>query len=470
MSLQFAKNDTVTIDITGFGNDGEGIGHADGYTLFVAGAVPGDSLRAKILKANKYYGFARIEEILKPSPDREAPVCPVFKKCGGCSLLHINYASELKYKETKVRECVERIGGFAPGSYSFHPIIGMNDGSIRPLNFRNKAQFPVGRNSDGELAAGFFAKRSHRIIPIDSCPVEAPVTAFLLKGLIRFCNDFHILPYDESTGRGLLRHLMTRCGFTTGEVGVCLVINGRKLPNSSEFVEYMKAAVASYKEASNTTLKLTSVTLNVNTDKTNVIMGSRLITLFGNPYITDNIGKYKFNISPLSFFQVNPEETVRLYNKALEFAELKGFETVWDLYCGIGTISLFLSSHAKEVYGVEIVPEAIENAKENARLNDISNVHFSVGAAENVAESLPRPDVIVVDPPRKGCDARLISTMIKYKPKRLVYVSCDPATLARDLRLLCDADSGCFKLTDVQAVDQFSGSPHVETVARLELV
>ena len=473
------KNDILDLVITGFGNEGEGIGHADGYTLFVAGAVPGDEIKARVLKANKNFGFAKIEEFVKVSPDRRKPICPYFSKCGGCSLLHVDYEAEKKYKKEKVFDCVTRIGKIAPETFEMKPVIGLDECEGRPKHYRNKAQFPV-RMADAAnpyaIKAGFFAPRSHRIVEINECAIEAPVTSFLLDALKKFCYEYKVKAYDEETGRGIVRHLMTRTGAESGEVGVCLIINAKNLPHADEFVKAMQDGIEAFNKADaegfsafKNELKLASVCVNINMKQTNVIMGNKLVKLYGNDYITDKIGNVSFHISPMSFFQVNPIQTVKLYEKALSYAHLTGNEVVWDLYCGIGTISLFLAKKAREVYGVEIIPEAIENARENAKLNGITNAVFKVGAAEGVAEKLPKPDVIVVDPPRKGCDEKLIKTILKHAPERLVYVSCDPGTLARDLRLLCDVDNGgCYKVLEVQPVDQFAGSAHVESVVRLQ--
>ena len=489
------KNDIFIVDITDLTNEGEGVGKGDdGFTFFIHGAIPGDRVKASVTKMKKTYGYARIVEILEPSKDRVEPMCPVAGKCGGCSLLHMSYESELRFKENKVKAAIERIGGFEEGSFDIEPIIGFpriehlnalhqeeafqknSDVKIdvtRPTHYRNKAQFPVGRDSDGKLVTGFFAGRSHRIIPVDDCMIEHEVTGEILRCVKSYMMKNHVTAYDEASGKGLIRHIMVRVGFATGEVGVCLVINGDNIPAKEELVNAIKDAVFEFSIEVVFTdnlnvkneLSLKSLSLNINKENTNVIMGHKLITIFGNNYITDEINGIKFHISPMSFYQVNHTGVEKLYGKALEFAGLSGEETVWDLYCGIGTISLFLAKKAKKVYGVEIVPEAIENAKENANLNGIENADFYVGAAETLALSLPKPDVIVVDPPRKGCDEKLLETMLKYMPEKIVYVSCDPATLARDLKILCE--NSTYKLKKVQPVDMFSGSCHVETVCLL---
>lgn len=500
------KNEEFSGEIIDLSSEGEGILKSeDGFTFFIHGGVPGDKVRASVTKLKKTYGYARIVEILEPSKDRVKPFCPVAGRCGGCNLLHMSYESELKFKENKVKAAIERIGGFPEGSFEFEPIIGfLNDENLnepchavygyentdgqfdtsRPTHYRNKAQFPVGKDSDGKIVTGFFAGRSHRIIPIEDCEIEHVVTGDILRAVKEYMKKNHVTAYDEASGKGLIRHVMVRVGFATGEVGVCLVINGEKVKAENELALGLKNAIsdfakkkdylkninlndsfASNKEKNLDALKLTSLTLNINKQKTNVIMGNKLITIFGKDYITDEINGIKFHISPMSFYQVNHTGVEKLYGKALEFAGLSGKEAVWDLYCGIGTISLFLAKKAKMVYGVEIVPEAIENAKENALLNGITNVDFEVGAAETIAPNLPKPDVIVVDPPRKGCDGKLLETILKYESEKIVYVSCDPATLARDLKILCEGQK--YSLDKVQPVDMFSGSVHVETVCLL---
>lgn len=480
------KNEEFTTEIIDMTNEGEGVGKSDdGFTFFIHGGITGDVVKASVTKVKKTYGYARIVEIIMPSKDRVEPMCPVAGKCGGCSLLHMSYESELRFKENKIKAAIERIGGFEEGRFEFEPIIGFGD--ARPLHYRNKAQFPVGKDSDGNIVTGFYAGRSHRIIPVENCQTQHEVTGDILRCVKAYMKKNHVTAYDEVSGKGLVRHVMVRIGFATGEVGICLVINGNSVPAEGELIALIRETIENFSNQENVAqingqseageskqdnteraagkLRLTSLTLNINKEKTNVIMGRKLITLYGNDYITDEINGIKFHISPLSFYQVNHTGVQSLYGKALEFAKLSGKETVWDLYCGIGTISLFLARNAKRVYGVEIVPEAIENAKENAALNDISNVKFQVGAAEDIAPKLPKPDVIVVDPPRKGCDEKLLETILKYLPEKIVYVSCDPATLARDLKILCE--NKAYKLEKVRPVDMFSGSFHVETVVLL---
>ncbi len=450
--MEYRKNDLVTLEIEDCGIDGEGIGKADGFTVFVKDAVIGDTVTAKIMKSKKHYGYGKLMEILKPSPYRVEPKCAFARQCGGCQLQALSYEQQLVFKTNKVKGHLERIGGFK--DLPMEPIIGMDE----PYHYRNKAQFPVGRNKEGKIITGFYAGRTHTIIENRDCALGVPENKEVLDRVISHMEKWNIAPYDETTGNGLVRHVLIRYGYFTGEVMVCLILNGTKLPHEDELTEKLREIKG-----------MTSITINVNKKKSNVILGEEIRILWGQGYITDKIGDISYQISPLSFYQVNPKQTQKLYAKALEYADLHGDETVWDLYCGIGTISLFLAQQAKFVRGVEIIPQAIENANENARINNITNVEFFTGKAEEV---LPREyekngiyaDVIVVDPPRKGCDETLLETMIKMQPKRIVYVSCDSATLARDLKYLC---ANGYSLTRVCPVDQFGGTVHVETVALL---
>ena len=450
--MEYRKNDIVTLEIVDCGADGEGIGKADGFTVFVKDAVIGDTVTAKIMKAKKNYGYGRLMEILKPSPYRVDPICPSARQCGGCQLQAVSYEEQKAFKEKKLRGHLERIGGFK--ELPMEPLIGMDE----PYHYRNKAQFPVGRNKEGRIVTGFYAGRTHAIIENRDCALGIPQNKEVLDRVIAHMEKYNIAPYDEMTGKGLVRHIFVRYGFFTGELMVCLIINGQDLPHQKEMVEKLGEIPG-----------MTSISLNINKKRNNVILGDKVKTIWGKEYITDKIGDISYEISPLSFFQVNPHQTWKLYSKALEYADLHGEETVWDLYCGIGTISLFLAQKAKFVRGVEIVSAAIEDARRNARLNKIDNVEFFVGKAEEV---LPREyekngvyaDVIVVDPPRKGCDEMLLKTILKMQPKRVVYVSCDSATLARDLRFLCDNG---YELKKVCGVDQFPQTVHVETVVLL---
>ena len=450
--MEFRKNDLVTLEIEDCGIDGEGIGKADGFTVFVKDAVIGDTVTAKIIKAKKNYGYGRLMEVLKPSPYRVEPKCEFARQCGGCQLQALSYDQQLVFKTNKVKGHLERIGGFT--DIPMEPIIGMDE----LFHYRNKAQFPVGRNKEGKIVTGFYAGRTHNIIENRDCALGVAENKEVLDCVIAHMEKYGIEPYNEATGKGLVRHVLIRYGYFTKEVMVCLILNGNKIPKEEQLVKSLCEIPG-----------MTSITINVNKKHSNVILGEEIRLLWGQEYITDRIGDISYQISPLSFYQVNPMQTQKLYAKALEYADLHGEETVWDLYCGIGTISLFLAQKAKFVRGVEIVPAAIENAKENAKLNGLENTEFFVGKAEEV---LPREykkngvyaDVIVVDPPRKGCDETLLETMVEMNPERIVYVSCDSATLARDLKYLCERG---YELRKVCPVDQFGMTIHVETVVLL---
>ena len=446
------KDDLITVTIEDLSSEGLGVGHYDGMAFFIKDTVIGDVAEAKIMKLKKTYGYARLTRLITPSPDRIAARCPVARQCGGCQIQAMSYPAQLRFKEAKVRNNLVRIGKFEHPP--MEPIIGMEE----PFRYRNKAQFPVGMSKDGRIIAGFYAGRTHAIIECEDCLLGVEENRVILDLVLEYMKEYHIRPYEELTGKGLVRHVMIRKGFATGEVMVCLIVNGDSLPHADVLVERLR-----------TIQGMASITLNINREQTNVIMGREIKLLWGQPYIEDTIGSVRFRISPLSFYQVNPLQTEKLYNKALEYAGLTGEETVWDLYCGIGTISLFLAQRAKQVYGVEIVPAAIEDAKANAALNGMTNADFFVGKAEEV---LPEKyekegitaDVIVVDPPRKGCEESVLATMIQMAPKRIVYVSCDSATLARDLKYLCHHG---YELTRCCPTDMFGNSVHVETVVLL---
>ncbi len=449
------KNALVQTVIEDMGNDGEGIGKVNGIALFVKDAVIGDTVEAKILKVKKQYAYGRLERVLHPSAYRVDPPCPAARPCGGCQLQMLNYEQQLAYKQRKVENALRRIGGLT--DIPIRPIYGMG----YPYRYRNKAQFPIGKGKEGKPIAGFYAGRTHSIIPCSDCLLGDKESSTILSIILNHMEDYQIPPYDEREGSGLVRHVLLRKAFATGEWMVCLVLNGRKLPGAEALVERLRKIPG-----------MASITINVNKEQTNVILGNELLLLWGKGYITDRIGEISYQISPLSFYQVNPEQTKKLYDTALSFAGLTGEETVWDLYCGIGTISLFLAQKAKKVYGVEIIPQAIEDARENAKLNGIANVEFFTGKSEEVlpeyyadhADSGEFADVVVVDPPRKGCAVSLLDTMVQIAPKRIVYVSCDPATLARDLKYLCERG---YEVKEVQPVDMFAQTVHVETVALL---
>ncbi|MBE5971863.1 MAG: 23S rRNA (uracil(1939)-C(5))-methyltransferase RlmD [Lachnoclostridium sp.] len=449
------KNDKFVITIEDMSEDGAGIGKLDGYIWFVKDALIGDVIEASAMKMKKNYGFARLVRVIEPAPGRVEARCPVARACGGCQMQELDYAEQLKFKEKKVYNHLKRIGGME--EIPMEPIIGME----HPWRYRNKAQFPIGTGKDGQPIAGFYAGRTHSLIPVPEldCLLGCEENKDLLRVILDFMKEFGISAYDENLHKGLVRHALLRKGFSSDELMVCLVINGNKLPHAEQLVERLLALP----------MKVTSISLSINKEKTNVIMGTEIINLYGPGYITDKIGNIEYRISPLSFYQVNPVQTERLYGTALEFADLSGGETVWDLYCGIGTISSFLAQKAGKVYGVEIIPEAIDDARANAERNGIKNVEFFVGKAEEVLpeqyeKNQVYADVIVVDPPRKGCDSVCLDTILKMAPKKVVYVSCDSSTLARDVKYLCENG---YEVKRVRPVDMFPMSGHVETVCLL---
>ena len=458
--MALEKNDIVRLTISDIGTDGEGIGKVDGYTLFVKDAVIGDTITARVIKLKKNYGYGRLMEVIEPSKDRVEPVCPVARQCGGCQIQQMSYDAQLDFKRKLVEGNLRRIGGFS--DIDVLPVIGMEE----PYHYRNKAQYPVGRDKDGNVVIGFYAGRTHCIIDNQDCAIGARENVKILTAIRDYINENKVSVYDENTGNGAVRHILIRKGFHTGQVMVCIVVNGESLPQEDKLVAKLTGLELWENEGGN----IYSVMININRENTNVILGDRCRTLWGKDYIEDSINGITFQISPLSFYQVNPVQTEKLYGKALEFAGLTGNEVVWDMYCGIGTISLIMATRAKKVYGVEIVPAAIENAKNNARINGLDNAEFYVGKSEEIAPELAEqgavPDVIVVDPPRKGCDEALLDTIVKMQPERVVYVSCDSATLARDLKYL--AARG-YEVKTVQPVDQFCHTVHCETVVKLSL-
>lgn len=452
--MSVEKGQVYEVEITDLGDGGEGIGRFDGMTVFVEGGIIGDVVKAKIGTVKKNYALAKAIGIIKASPFRIEPPCPYFKKCGGCQIMNMDYkAGQLGFKEKVVKDAMERIGGFK--DVDILPIIGMDD----PFRYRNKGQYPVAQGKAG-VEIGFFEKASHKVVDIRDCLLQNEVHGKINQQIRDFVSEFGIQIYDEKTHKGLLRHVMIRHSAFSGEVMVVLVVNGVKVPKEAVLIERLKEVVP----------EVTSIILNVNTTKGNRVLGFKSKVLYGPEVIQDQIGNLKFAISPLSFFQVNPSQTEILYGKALEYAALQGDETVFDIYCGIGTISLFLAQKAKHVIGVEMIETAVEDAKANAVHNGITNCDFHVGQAEEVILKLYdegyRADVVVVDPPRKGCEPEVLETILAMAPKRIVYVSCKPSTLARDLKILCE--SGDYQLVQVQPVDQFGMTTHVETVAKLE--
>lgn len=492
------KNQTVIADIVGLGHEGEGVGRVDGFTLFIPGALPGEKVRALVVKVKKQFGYAKLLEVLEPSPDRMEAPCAIYKQCGGCQLQHMQYPAQLRQKRQLVIDSLERIGklrvkkqveaaeasgaaedgagmsedgakakgtdagladaaataGHESDGIVVHPTIGMDE----PWRYRNKAQVPIGA-VEGGLVGGFYAQGSHRIIEMDECLIQHERNDAVVNQVKALARELGIRAYNEETHRGLLRHVVVKFGFRTGDLMLVLVTNGENIPHQDELINLLRQEFVGLK----------SICQSINTERTNVIFGERTKMLWGEEFIYDYIGDIRFAISARSFYQVNPVQTEILYGKALEYAGLQGKETVIDAYCGIGTISLFLAQHAEHVYGVEIVPEAIVDANRNAALNGIANVTFGVGKAEEVIPAWRKegivPDVIVVDPPRKGCDPALLETMAAMQPRRIVYVSCNPATLARDLQVLEDRG---YRTVEVQPVDMFPHTVHVECTVRLE--
>lgn len=451
--LPVHKNESYEVDIVDLTHEGAGVARVNGFTLFVPNTLPGERAKIKVIGVKKGFGFGRLEELIKESPERVDPPCPIYKWCGGCQLQHLSYEGQLEYKRKLVEDVLTRIGKLE--DVPVLPTLGMGE---EPWRYRNKAQVPVGERN-GRIITGFYQKRSHEIVEMDSCIITGDTNDDAVQAVKEIVNQYNISAYNEEKHKGILRHIIARYGKTTGDLMIVLVTNGQDLPQRKKIVEDIRNALPEIK----------SIVQNVNSKRTNVIFGEETRVLWGAEYIYDFIGDIKFAISARSFYQINPDQTKVLYDQALKYAELNGDETVIDAYCGIGTISLFLAQKAKKVYGVEIVPEAIEDARRNAELNNIHNAEFAVGKSEDVIPEWKKqgitPDVIVVDPPRKGCDEELLKTIIEMKPKRVVYVSCNPATLARDLRVLED---GGFKTQKVQPVDMFPQTTHVEAVALLE--
>lgn len=446
------KNENYEIDITDIGSEGQGIGKIDNFTLFVEGGLPGDTLLIKVIKLKKTYGIGKLLNIVKPSPMRVEPECKVFSLCGGCTLQHFSYEGQLSYKKNKVYNDLKRIGNL---DVEVLDVIGMKE----PFYYRNKAQFPV-RGKNDKIEIGFFKQRSHNVIPIKDCKIQHKINEKIIDIVEKFMIENNVMPYDEVTHKGIIRHILTKVGFNSGEVMVCIVINAKKIPKASTLVDLLLEVEG-----------IKSIVININTQKTNVILSEKIEVLWGQNFITDSLNNINFKISPLSFYQVNPVQTKILYEKVLEFAEFSGDEIVLDAYCGIGTISLFIANKVKKVIGIEIVPQAIEDAKDNALINNILNTEFIVGKVEEVFLDLNEKglfaDVVIVDPPRRGCDTVLLETIIKMKPKKIIYVSCDSGTLARDLKFLCETD---YKILKVQPVDCFCHTTHVETVVMLNRI
>ncbi|MER1957715.1 MAG: 23S rRNA (uracil(1939)-C(5))-methyltransferase RlmD [Solibacillus sp.] len=454
MTAPIKKNDRTTVYIEDLTHDGNGVAKIDGYPLFIPGALPGETAEVHVVKTLKNYGFAKVVDILTTSPDRVDATCEYFAQCGGCQVQHLSYEGQLKWKQSMVENVMKRIGKIdAP----VHPVKGMDE----PWHYRNKSQIPFAQNEEGDAIAGFYKTKSHEIVNMERCLIQSGEADVMMGQLKDELALLRIRPYDEKSHQGMLRHVVVRKARATGEVMIVLVTKTKKFPQAEAAVEKLRELVPN----------VTSIIQNINGEKTNVIFGDETVTLWGKDTIEDTIGDVRFEISARSFYQVNPVQTEVLYKQALDYAQLEGNERVIDAYCGIGSISLFLAQKAGQVMGVEIVEQAIEDAKRNAELNGLTNTYFEAGPAEEV---IPRwykegkvADVLVVDPPRKGCDEALLNTIIEQKPKRVVYVSCNPGTLARDLRILED---GGYKTKEIQPVDMFPHTTHCEAVAWLELV
>ena len=520
-SLQ--KNDLIMLEITDLTEEGQGVGKKDGLVFFVKDSVMGDLVEARILKAKKNYAYAKVEKLLEASPYRIIPLCPVAGKCGGCQLQHLSYEKELAWKEDRIAQSLIRIAGLSP-----EEVESKKEGILGGVlsRYRNKAQYPVQSRkeihsgkvvdtsaSSSALSMGFYGFHSHRIIETKDCLINSVENPLILNCIKDWAREYKISGYEEETGKGLLRHIFLRKGFSTGEILICFVINGRSLAHGNELWERLQGLSLNDEEGSlqsradmqcdvdtqsraelhcgvdtqseadghceeNRKIqeKIVGLCVNINEGRGNAILGRETLCLYGKDSIEDKIGELSFSISVPSFYQVNPAQTEKIYGKALEYAALTGEETVWDCYCGIGTISLFLAQKAKQVYGLEIVPEAIENAKKNAEKNGLHNTEFFVGAAEEVlpkwVEEQKREgkdvgnlvDVVSLDPPRKGCDEACLSAVLELSPKRIVYVSCDPGSLARDIKYLRE---GGYELQKWVGIDNFPRTGHVETVALL---
>ena len=447
------KNKEYVVDIVDNGFDGEGIAKVNDFTIFVKGALKGEKIKVLIVKVLSSYAFGKIIEIIEESSNRVIADCTTYKRCGGCSLRHIDYNETLKIKQNSVQSLVNKS---LKDKVEVERTLGMQN----PFHYRNKLQYPIGQNKNGEPVMGVFANRTHEIIPVDKCMIQNKTAETVAKEIFKFIKENNISIYNEKTNQGLIRHLIIKIGVKTNELMCILVINGKKLPKENKLVETITAKYKNIK----------SIVKNINTKNTNVILGQDNINMYGNGYIQDVLGKYIFNISPMSFYQVNPIQAEKLYNMGIERANLNKNDIVFDLYCGIGTISLFMAEHVKKVYGVEIVKEAIDMAKENAQINNVNNTEFISGDVEKVLDDLINnkkivPNVVIVDPPRRGLDNTSINNILKIKPQRLVYISCNPATLVRDLAKL----ENNYNIKSIKPVDMFPYTSHVECVAVLNL-
>lgn len=447
------KNKEYIVDIIDNGFEGEGIAKIDGFTIFIPNTIKGEKVKILIVKVLKSHAFGKALEIIKSSKHRKASDCETYKRCGGCDLRHVEYKETLKMKQNAVQSLVNKT---LKNKIEVEETVGMEN----PLFYRNKAQYPVGLDKEGNPIIGVFANRTHEIIPIKECLIQNKESQELARFVIEFINKNKISAYDENSRKGLIRHIVTKVGLKSNEIMLVLVINGRDIPCEKELVKEVLEKFPNVK----------SIVKNINNKNTNVIMGKENINLYGNGYIKDILGDYVFKISPLSFYQVNPVQAEKLYNIGVEAAAISKNDVVFDLYCGIGTISLFMAKYAKKVYGIEIVEEAIEDAKENAKLNKVDNTEFIAGDVELILDDLINnkkviPDVIMIDPPRKGLDNKSIENILKVSPKKMVYISCNPATLVRDLAKLEEK----YEIKMIRPVDMFPFSKHIECVSVLKL-
>ena len=448
---QIKKNMEFILVIEGFGSMGEGVGRINGLAVFVSGALPQETVKIKIVKVKKNYAYGKLLEILEPSKDRRVPPCPYFPRCGGCQLQHMSYEAQLLFKENKVRDALERIGGLSDVTVA--PTVGM----AYPFHYRTKAQIPVG-TAEGGPKIGFYAARSHDIVPIDHCVIQSELMDEIISCVKKFMQTYHVSAYDEINHRGIIRHIMIREGRFSGEIMVCIVINAKSLPHQNALAEDLAKID-----------RMASIVININQERTNVVLGQQCKVIWGKPDIIEKINGIAYHISALSFFQVNPAQTCKLYDKALELANLDQEKTVLDLYCGLGSISLLAAQKAKSVLGIEIVPQAVADAKRNAQYNHVNNARFLAGQAEKILPKLVeeedyRADVAILDPPRKGCDKAVIQALTKIRPQRIVYISCDPATLARDIKEFTQEG---YLLSFAQPFDMFGFNFHCEVCCLL---
>ena len=451
--MEIRKNEEYIVDIIDNGFEGEGIAKINNFTIFIKGAIKGEKVRILILKVNSSYAFAKIIEIMESSEYRCEEDCNTYKRCGGCDLRHIKYEKTLEIKKNVVQSLVNKT---LSNKVKINDTIGMDN----PFNYRNKAQYPIGLNKDEEPIFGVFANRTHDIIRINNCKIQTKISEQIAQYIVKFIKENNIKVYDEKNNKGVFRHIVVKVGMTTKQVMCILVVNEEKIKKEKELIQKLKEKFPQIK----------TIVKNINNKNTNVILGNKNIILYGNGYIDDKLGGYKFKISPMSFYQINPIQTEKLYNIAIKKAELTGNETIFDLYCGIGTIGIFASKHVKQVYGIEIIPQAIEDAKENAKINNIKNAEFIVGDVEFALSKLFKerkiiPEVVFVDPPRKGLDNTTMQNLLKVEPQKIIYISCNPATLVRDLKIFEEK----YEINDITPLDMFPWTKHVECVAVLQL-